>query len=394
MTKNKAPPKERTGLDNLTEQIDRIWRGLNQKGYATRSKYYDCTIRFCRYYYEHWHGQKFANISGKHIRGYVEYMQNVKHYAPKTITAELSGIRFYYNAAGGRNNLPTNDTLGLEKNITGVIDRAWLPEEFISAVGLARSMNREDVVIALKSCYSFGFRIHEVCKLRVEQIENAVKYGEISVKGKGGQVRAIPIETDRQKKMITELLEYARKKGLQPGQYFISNDKSIINEQFTNYNNTFNQLEQMAPKFMGRQKDKRESKSIDTGKWISRKPSIIGDQSYIDDSTYKFIASTRRINNFNSKPLIMLNYVKKEPEKIIKPENLLEKPLKIHMLLEAINESPRKKKFSTFKIFRRNKENRGNRHSKLNKTSPNQFSVEKIQSEIESNSNLLKDNKY
>ena len=124
MTKNKAPPKERTGLDNLTEQIDRIWRGLNQKGYATRSKYYDCTIRFCRYYYEQWRGQKFANISGKHIRGYVEYMQNVKHYAPKTITAELSGIRFYYNAAGGRNNLPTNDTLGLEKNITGVIDRA------------------------------------------------------------------------------------------------------------------------------------------------------------------------------------------------------------------------------------------------------------------------------
>ena len=225
MTKNKAPPKERTGLDNLTEQIDRIWRGLNQKGYATRSKYYDCTIRFCRYYYEQWHGQKFANISGKHIRGYVEYMQNVKHYAPKTITAELSGIRFYYNAAGGRNNLPTNDTLGLEKNVTGVIDRAWLPDEFISAVGLARSMNREDVVIALKSCYSFGFRIHEVCKLRVEQIENAVKYGEISVKGKGGQLRAIPIETDRQKKMITELLEYTRKKGLQPGQYFISDSK-------------------------------------------------------------------------------------------------------------------------------------------------------------------------
>lgn len=225
MTKNKAPPKERTGLDNLTEQIDRIWRGLNQKGYATRSKYYDCTIRFCRYYYEQWHGQKFANISGKHIRGYVEYMQNVKHYAPKTITAELSGIRFYYNAAGGRNTLPTNDTLGLEKNITGVIDRAWLPDEVKSAIGLARSMNREDVVIALKSCYSFGFRIHEVCKLRVEQIESAVKYGEISVKGKGGQVRAIPIETDRQKKMITELLQYARKKGLQPGQYFISNDK-------------------------------------------------------------------------------------------------------------------------------------------------------------------------
>lgn len=48
MTKNKVPPKERTGLDNLTEQIDRIWQGLNQKGYATRSKYYDCTVLLTR----------------------------------------------------------------------------------------------------------------------------------------------------------------------------------------------------------------------------------------------------------------------------------------------------------------------------------------------------------
>lgn len=53
----------------------------------------------------------------------------------------------------------------------------------------------------------------------------AQKYDELTVKGKGGQIRAIPVENETQKKLIERCLGYAKSKGKFPGDYLISSSE-------------------------------------------------------------------------------------------------------------------------------------------------------------------------
>lgn len=216
--------QKRTAYDNLRDQIVSVMKSTNVGSYATRQRYFDGTDRFIRYYAEEWNGQKFVNVSGKHIRTYVKYMQE-KGLSPSMVRTELSSIRFFYDKAQGKNRLPDNRELGLEKRLHGTRNRAWLPGETEKAIELAKSMGRVDVAISISLGRYFGLRVSETAKLRVEHLTKALKYDELTVKGKGGQVRAIPVETETQKKLVERLLDYAKSKGKNIGDYLISSSE-------------------------------------------------------------------------------------------------------------------------------------------------------------------------
>lgn len=219
---NSNSSQARTGYDNLRNQILSVKNGTNVKSYATRARYFDGTERFVRYCAEEWNLQKFVNVSGKHIRGYVAYMQE-SGIAPSTVLTDLASIRYFHKYAGGRNKLPGNRELGLEKREHGKFNRAWLPDEIEKAVAVAKTMGRMDAAIGIRLGQNFGLRIIEMCKLDVEHLHKAITFGELRISGKGGQVRAIPLETKGQRELVYRLLDYARSKGLAPGDYLISN---------------------------------------------------------------------------------------------------------------------------------------------------------------------------
>ncbi len=212
---------KRDGFDNLQEQLKSAYRHCNQMSYKTRAAYYNHTEQFLKFYYEKFHGQKFVNVKGKHIRAYVEFMQE-KGLAATTVMARLSGIRFSYDIAKGKHRLPDNSELGLEKRKIGKEDRAWLPQEIAGALVQAERLERVDAYYAVKLSSQFGLRIEEICTLRFGQIEGAMKYGELNIKGKGGQKRAVPIETEGQRELIKELYNFAMKNKLTSEDYLIS----------------------------------------------------------------------------------------------------------------------------------------------------------------------------
>lgn len=217
----KTEKNKRTAYDNVMDQVNSVKSHINIRSFKTVSTYYGHTSLFVRYYVDEWHGQKFVNVSGKHIRGYVKKMQE-QGLSPSTIKARLSGIRFFYDQAGGKNRLPDNKELGLEKRQTGKVNIAWLPAEIEGGIIRAELTGRMDAKYAIKLGSQFGLRIEEICRVRLDHIMKAIRYDELTVQGKGGQVRAVPVKTAEQKELLTELYNYARKNKLQPIEYIVS----------------------------------------------------------------------------------------------------------------------------------------------------------------------------
>lgn len=196
----------------------------NVGSFGTRIRYWNAFDRFCLFCEKEFHCQKVQNISAKHVYAYVEKLKS-KGASPATIRTELCGIRFFYKICGGKNKLPENKSLKLLPREIGVVNRAWLVAEINKAIAVADAMGRTDVVFGIRIGWRFGLRIHEIAKLRVEDVTRAVTRGELCVKGKGGYVRSIPVETPQQKKLLSDLYKYARMNNLEPGDCLISENK-------------------------------------------------------------------------------------------------------------------------------------------------------------------------
>ena len=57
--------------------------------------------------------------------------------------------------------------------------------------------NRDDFILALYLGRYAGFRIHECFRMDTAAAEQALRENALTVKGKGGKVRTVPIEDER-----------------------------------------------------------------------------------------------------------------------------------------------------------------------------------------------------
>ena len=211
-------------LKNLIAQKDAL--KSNVGSYGTRIRYDAGYTRFLGFVDENFHIQKIANIKDKHVYAYVENLK-ANGAQPTTIRTELCAIRYFHKLTGSRNKLPENNKLHLANRETGTINRAWLPAEIEKALKVADETDRTDVKFAIRASWLFGLRIHEVAKLRVEDISRAIQYGDLTVKGKGGFVRAIRIHNKAQEELLAEILAYAKENKLEKG------DRVIAASRFT-----------------------------------------------------------------------------------------------------------------------------------------------------------------
>ena len=112
--------------------------------------------------------------------------------------------------------------LGIEKTPQGGKDRSWTDEEYQLMMEKAARLGRQDVVLAMKLARQIGLRIHECTRLTVGHIQDALKKGELTIKGKGGRVRRVLIRPELRSELEHILEERGgsreRKIFVEPGQ--------------------------------------------------------------------------------------------------------------------------------------------------------------------------------
>ena len=113
-----------------------------------------------------------------------------------TIKTDLAGIRFFHDKMERtKYRLPSNDELAveLERRRFGGVDRTWSVQEFHRFLATCLADNHEDfATIACLTWYA-GLRIQECFRIDTATAEQALRENAITIKGKGGKVRIVPI---------------------------------------------------------------------------------------------------------------------------------------------------------------------------------------------------------
>ena len=177
----------------LDAQLNKLAKHNRQGSYRTKERYYMAMKRFCRFLADVYNLQKLSNISGKHLVSYVLWMQE-KGLSASTIKTDLAAIRFFHDKISNpKYTLPTNAELGveLERRRFGKQDRTWSTAEFNRM--LSKALDRPDYILALYLARYAGFRIHECFRIDTAIARQAIREGAITIKGKGGKIRTVPI---------------------------------------------------------------------------------------------------------------------------------------------------------------------------------------------------------
>ena len=193
---------------SLVAQLDKLARHNRQGSFRTKERYYEAVKRFCAYLADEYRLQKLENVSGKHLVSYVLHLQDNGKSA-STVKTDLAAIRFFHDKMSHpKYTLPANGELGieLERRRFGQLDRTWSGPEFNRLLGKAMAENRDDFILALYLGRYAGLRIHECFRIDTAAAERALRENTLTVKGKGGKVRTIPIDDERIPMMLRKLL--------------------------------------------------------------------------------------------------------------------------------------------------------------------------------------------
>ena len=193
---------------SLIAQLDKLARHNRQGSFRTKERYYEAYKRFCIFLAGEFHLQTLNKVSGKHLVAYVLFLQE-RGKAASTIKTDLAAIRFFHDKlSDAKYRLPDNSELGiaLERRRFGQLDRTWTAPEFNRMLVAALAAGREDYITALYLGRFAGLRIHECFRIDTATARSALRENAITIKGKGGKIRTVPIEDERIPLMLKKML--------------------------------------------------------------------------------------------------------------------------------------------------------------------------------------------
>lgn len=229
--------------DNLGKQMQKIVRTMNQNKFNTRWRYIAAEKRFLSYIAKEFKVQKLTNVKDSHLEKYATDLKE-KDKADKYIKNELAAIRFFHNhTPDTKYNLADatvfNKSIGLRATPDGRADRAWTEKEIEKMKEKAMDLNRVEIVRVIEAVRATGMRIDEVCSIKWQHINNALKTGNLKIDGsvgKGGVHRNIPV-TDRARAVFEKVIKNIERGGyvFTPKNYIESNKIHRFEKNIQNF---------------------------------------------------------------------------------------------------------------------------------------------------------------
>ncbi len=155
---------------------------------------------FCRFLADNFNLKTLANIQNKHLVEYVIERQSEGKSA-STIKNDLAAIRYFHDQIPQtRYVLSSNQVLSetyinfnLERRCFGRIDRRPTDLEYRALINLAKQTRNPEMGLIIILGREMGLRIHEVVRLNRSDVERAFRENVLTVKGKGGLIRKVPL---------------------------------------------------------------------------------------------------------------------------------------------------------------------------------------------------------
>jgi len=186
---------------NLMAQLNKA--ALHAKGISVHKslpQYYKHLDLFCRFLADNFNLKNLANFQDKHLVEYViERQYELKSAA--TIKNDLAAIRYFHNQIPHtRYTLSSNQTLSerysefnLERRRFGGVDRRPTNKEYYDLVELAKNTQNPSMAYIIILAREVGLRVHEAVRLNRSDAKKAIELKLLTVKGKGGLIRDIPL---------------------------------------------------------------------------------------------------------------------------------------------------------------------------------------------------------
>jgi integrase/recombinase XerD len=184
---------------NLLAQLNKLARHSKGVSLTTMRQYYHIMDLFLRFLADEYGVQNLSNIAGKHVAAYIEERQ-LEGKSPSTIKNDIAGIRYYFDQLSlPRHRFPSNQELfekygvSLQRRSFGGVNRRWTWEEVNHMIQVALRRERNDIAAMIRLGSGLGLRIHEIVRLNRSDVEKALRTNQLTVKGKGGLIRSIPL---------------------------------------------------------------------------------------------------------------------------------------------------------------------------------------------------------
>lgn len=192
---------------NLEKQIEKVFRHSRQGSIKTRMRYKEGVKHFAKFVAETYNKQSLNNIRNSHLEAYVEQMQEAR-YSASYITTNLSAIRFFVDQIKDSNYIWNNERLGVvprgsQERIGPT--RSWTKNEVQKMQNIAREKDFDRIADMIKLGYLQGLRIHEITRLERVDLQRALRNGHLTVKGKGGLIRNVPVRNQESRDHIQKL---------------------------------------------------------------------------------------------------------------------------------------------------------------------------------------------
>lgn len=185
---------------NLMEQLNKVAKHAKGVSITSQRQYYNHMDQFCRFIADNYNLKNLANIKDKHIVAYVVERQSEGKSAA-AVKQDLAAIRYFHNQIPKtRYYLSDNKELtkkysefSLEKRRFGGVSRRCTREEYRGLVHLARSLERPEIAHVIQLARLQGLRVHEAVRMDRAMAEKALRDSKLTIKGKGGLIREIPL---------------------------------------------------------------------------------------------------------------------------------------------------------------------------------------------------------
>lgn len=197
-------------VDNLGRQFAKVMQGCNQGSIATRRRYANAGERFVRHTAEGYNLQKIQNIQDKHLESYCKELQG-RGLSNKYIKTEMSAIRYIHRQTPQAkfelaDSLKFNQQMNLESTPDGRADRAWSEREIGAMKEKAVELERPEIANVVEAMRATGMRLDEACTVRRDQLEGALRTGQLHLYNtKGGRLRDVPVN-ERARELFQKIL--------------------------------------------------------------------------------------------------------------------------------------------------------------------------------------------